>query len=98
MIETLVQTVQHNCNIADARYGGEYGMCAYLMKMREFYRWEQHLEFNETLPKEALGDWLAEREGSWLDLEEADYQSLVICGETVDPFADERVNTLLQPH
>lgn len=98
MIETLVQTVQYNCNIADARHGGEYGMCTYLMKMREFYRWEQRLDFNEMLPKEALGDWLAERESSWLDLEEADFLPLVICGETVDPFADERVNALLQPH
>jgi hypothetical protein len=98
MIETLVQTVQHNCNIADARHGGEYSMCAYLMKMREFYRWEQRLEFNEMLPKEALGDWLAERENSWLDLEESDFLPLDVCGETLEPFADEMVNELLRPH
>jgi hypothetical protein len=98
MIETLVETVQHNCNIADARHGGEYTMCTYLMKMREFYRWEQRLEFNEMLPKEALGDWLAERESSWLDLEEADFLPLEISGETLDPFSDEMVNELLRPH
>ncbi len=98
MIETLVQTVQHNCNIADARHGGEYTMCTYLMKMREFYRWEQHLEFNDRLPKDALGEWLDERENSWLDLEEADFLPLMISGETLDPFADEMVNALLQPH
>ncbi len=98
MIETLVQTVQYNCNIADARHGGEYTMCTYLMKMREFYRWEQRLEFNEVLPKDALGDWLAERESSWLDLEDADFLPLAVCGENLDPFADEIVNELLRPH
>jgi len=98
MFETLVQTVQHNCNIADARHGGEYTMCTYLMKMREFYRWEQCLEFNELLPKEALGDWLAERESSWLELEDADFLPLAVSGETLNPFADEMVNELLRPH
>lgn len=98
MIETLVQTVQHNCNIADARHGGDYTMCTYLMKMREFYRWEQQLEFRDRLPKEELGNWLSERENSWLDLEEEDFQPLTVCGETLDPFADEMVNELLRPH
>lgn len=98
MIEILIQTVQHNCNIADARHGGEYTMCTYLMKMREFYRWEKQLEFNDRLPKEALGDWLAERESSWLDLEEDGFLPLAVSGETLDPFADERLNELLRPH
>ena len=97
MFETLVKTVQHNCNIADARHGGEYTMCTYLMIMREFYRWEQRLDFREMLPKEALGDWLAERENSWLELEEADFLPLGVSGETLDPFAEEMVNELLRP-
>lgn len=98
MLETLVRTVQQNCNIADARHGGEYTMCTYLMKMREFYRWEHQLDFNERLPKEELGEWLADRENSWLELEEADFLSLTVSGESLDPFADVRINELLRPH
>ena len=34
----LIQTVQRNCHIADARHAGDYTLCVYLLKMREFYR------------------------------------------------------------
>ena len=62
-MQPLIEVVQHNCDIADARHGADYGMCTYLLKMRELYRWEQGLAFDAHLPKEAVGDWLVEREG-----------------------------------
>ena len=45
-MQELVETVQHNCDIVDARHGDEYGMCTYLLKMRELYRWQQRLPFD----------------------------------------------------
>lgn len=98
MLDDLIQTIQHNCNIADARHGGEYTMCTYLMKMREYYRWERGLDFGERLPKEALGDWLSERENTWLELQEADFQAVVVAGEEVEPFDESGVNERLRPH
>ena len=36
----LVQAVQTNCDIADARHARDVSLCTYLLGMREFYRWE----------------------------------------------------------
>lgn len=36
----LVQSVQRNCHVADARHAREMTLCNYLLEMREFYRWE----------------------------------------------------------
>ena len=97
-IETLRACVQHNCHIADARYGTDYGLCTYLLKMREYFRWEQGLGFAATLDKEVLGDWLSERETLWEDLEQANFVPLPIDGKACDPFDARAVNERLHPH
>ncbi|HSP01523.1 MAG TPA: hypothetical protein VLN90_08695, partial [Thioalkalivibrio sp.] len=38
-LSDLRQSVQRNCDIADARHAGNDTLCTYLLKMREFYRW-----------------------------------------------------------
>ena len=42
-MQALIESVQHNCDIVDARHGSDYGICTYLMKMRELFRWQQRL-------------------------------------------------------
>lgn len=42
-LNVLAGAVQYNCHISDARHGADYSLCIYLMKMREYYRWEQRL-------------------------------------------------------
>ena len=59
----LSDSVQHNCHISDARHGSDYGLCTYLLKMREYFRWESGADFGSVLDKQRLGDWLTEREG-----------------------------------
>ncbi|MEO8677345.1 MAG: hypothetical protein ABI569_17355, partial [Casimicrobiaceae bacterium] len=51
----LTSAVQHNCDISDARFAGDYGLCTFLLKMREYYRWENELPFAHALPKDELG-------------------------------------------
>ncbi len=97
-IEALIGDVQHNCHIADARHGTDYGLCTYLMKMREFYRWEMGLGHAQRLDKDAIGDWLSEREAVWEGLEEADYRPLRIAGEAHDPFDVEPINRALREY
>ena len=48
-MQDVVDSVQRNCDVVDARYGGDYGMCTYLLKMRELYRWEQGLPLGAPL-------------------------------------------------
>ena len=61
----LVSVVQRNCDISDARHAGDYGLCTFLLKMREYYRWENALPFAHALPKDELGAWLMSREQRW---------------------------------
>lgn len=91
----LIQTVQHNCHIADARHAGDYTLCVYLLKMREFYRWEQGYDYQKLLTNDDVGDWLVEREGLWDDLEEQDFKPLTIDGTEYDPFDSEAINAVL---
>ena len=97
-IETLVADVQHNCHIADARHGTDYGLCTYLMKMREYYRWEKGLGYTDSLGKDEVGDWLSERETLWDEVGTSEYRALVIHGKEHDPFDAESVNLRLREH
>jgi hypothetical protein len=89
--------VQHNCHISDARHGADYAMCTFLMKMREYYRWEKGLPYGARLVKEEVGSWLAEREQLWEAVEEDEYGPLEIDGRRVDPFDAETANRILAP-
>jgi hypothetical protein len=93
----LINTVQKNCHIADARHAGDYTLCVYLLKMREMYRWEQKISFNEVLTVDDVGDWLTNREDIWDNLEALDYFPLAIEGQIYDAFDNEKINAVLNP-
>ena len=97
ILKSVSDRVQHNCHISDARHGGAYHMCTFLMKMREYYRWEKGLPYSAQLPREDVGAWLAEREAMWEDLDDQDYKPLEIEGERFDPFEADAVNECLAP-
>jgi len=97
-IRELVQAVQHNCDISDARHGGDYSLCVYLMKMREYYRWEKQLPYGAALEKDQVGDWLQAREQLWEELEDAELEPIEVGGEQFDPFDADGINELLEPH
>ena len=95
--QQLIKTVQKNCNIADARHAGDFTLCVYLLKMREMYRWEQGISFNEVIGVDDVGDWLSAREELWDDLEGLDYVPLEIEGVSYDAFDNEAINAVLNP-
>lgn len=95
-LQPLVDAVQHNCHIADARHGSDYGMCVYLMKMRELYRWEQGLPFDAHLSKDEVGDWLVAREELWDGLADDDYRPLPLGDRRLDPYDTAAVNGVLE--
>jgi len=96
-MQALIEAVQRNCDIVDARHGGEYGMCTYLLKMRELYRWQQNLPLGVRLGQEAVGDWLTEREHRLQNLEGEDFNELAHGGSVFDPFDAEAINAALNP-
>jgi hypothetical protein len=89
--------VQRNCDISDARHAGDYGLCTFLLKMREYYRWESELPFASALAKDALGEWLDGRERAWSGLEEAAYEPLPLGRSGIDPFRSTAANRALLP-
>lgn len=95
--QALIAAVQRNCHIADAAHAQGYTLCIYLLKMREYYRWEKGFSMTDSLPKEELGEWLEARERLWDGLSAADFSRLPLGGREVDPFESERVNQALIP-
>lgn len=93
----LIQTVQRNCHIADARHAGDYTLCVYLLKMREFYRWEQGVSFQQILTSDDVGDWLTGREAVWNELDEQDYAPIHLNGTAHDPFDNAAINAHINP-
>ena len=93
----LIHTVQHNCHVSDARFAGNYSMCIFLLKMREFYRWEHELPLSRPLTNKEVGDWLARRESCWESLEQDDYQALPLEAGAVNPFEVQTINRELLP-
>ena len=93
----LASVVQRNCDISDARYAGDYGLCTFLLKMREYYRWENELPFARALPKDDLGDWLAAREQAWDGIEADEFAPLPLARGELDPFDADAANRELLP-
>jgi hypothetical protein len=96
-LRDLTRAVQRNCHISDARHGADYSLCVYLMKMREYYRWERGMPFGSSLGKDEVGNWLAGREQLWETLEDAEFEPLTIGGEVFDPFDATAINDRLAP-
>jgi len=92
------QDVQKNCHISDAQFAGNYTLCIYLLKMREFYRWETQQSFNARLGNEEVGNWLKQREALWSKLEDGAFQPLQIDGQQFEAFESEAINRRLQAH
>lgn len=96
-LQTITRAVQTNCHIADAGFATDFTLCVYLMRMREFYRWEMGYGFSDSLPQQEVGQWLREREELWESLEDADYAPITVGGQTFDPFDAEAINAKLIP-
>jgi hypothetical protein len=96
-LQQLCDVVQKNCHISDARHGTDYGLCTYLMKMREYFRWEQGLGFEARLENAAVGDWLSAREALWHSLSEEEFAPLPLARGLVDPFEVDAINQELEP-
>jgi hypothetical protein len=93
----LVEAVQTNCHIADAAHAADMTLCIYLLQMREFYRWELGAAPLQSLPREAVGAWLTEREALWGRLEDRPFQPLPLQDQLFDPFDVKAINAALVP-
>jgi hypothetical protein len=92
----LVEIVQRNCDVADARHAREATMCIYLLQMRELYCWEQQLPLGAPPPHEALAAWLSAREARWSALEDSPFEPIPLARRHA-PFEAAAINRELLP-
>jgi hypothetical protein len=97
-LHRLVDAVQRNCDISDARHARDMTMCTYLLEMREFYRWEHDIPLDQPPPRDELGAWLTQREARWGAVEGEDFSPLPVGTSAIDPFDIEAANRALVPH
>ena len=94
----LVEAVQKNCHISDARHARGKTLCTYLLEMREYFRWEYEVPHSQQPAKDELSDWLTRREALWDELEDAPFESLPVSGKNLDPFDIDAINGELMAH
>ena len=93
----LMQSVQRNCHIADARHAREMTLCNYLLEMREFFRWEHEVPLARALPRQELGSWISEREALWDGLQADALEPLHLGEHSYDAFEVGAINAALVP-
>ena len=96
-LDALVAAVQTNCHLADAHHAADLSLCSYLLQMRELFRWERGLAFGVAVDRQAVGQWLAQRESHWSQIEHRPWQALPIGGREFDAHDVEAVNAALAP-
>jgi hypothetical protein len=95
-IERVRNQVQKNCDISDARHAGLYSLCGLLLRLRNFYKWEQALPpWQEPEPADLL-EWVDARESWWEEIIESDFEAISIGEENFDPFDTEAINAKLR--
>lgn len=91
-LTSTLSAIRTNCHITDARHATDYTMCIYLLKMREYFRWERAIPYSAKLPHEELAEWLSSRESLWEELADAPFSEIPLAGRTVDPFDAGSIN------
>lgn len=94
-IAPALAAIRNNCHISDARHATDFTLCVYLLKMREFFRWENSLPFSASLPHDELTDWLTERERLWETLGDQAFAPVPVGDREYDPFDADTINEQL---
>jgi len=92
ILQPAFEAIRTNCHISDARHAGDYTLCVYLLKMREYFRWENNIPFSTPLPQQELSDWLTQREAHWETLEDKSLETVPVPGGEHDPFDTTAIN------
>jgi hypothetical protein len=93
----LVEEIRWNCDLASAGQSGHFSLCGLLLRLRQLYKWEHGLSPWREPEVEAVLEWIARRERTWDDLEDAVWRPLPWGAAALDPFAVEALNEHLIP-
>ncbi len=91
-LASTLAAIRTNCYISDARHATDYTLCIYLLKMREYFRWEHNIPYHTELPRQQLTTWLTQRENDWDELEDRPFENIPVQGTLHDPFDSMAIN------
>ncbi len=94
-IKSLQKTVQKNCDLVDAKYAQSYGLCVYLLKMREYYRWRKKIPLTAELQNDEIHEWISGIEEYWEKIDGNPFHEIVLDDKNFDPFDTELINQTL---
>lgn len=95
--DRLIRQVKGNCDISDAKHAGVYSICGLALRLRDLFKWENHLDpWVEKDSGEVL-EWIGAKEELWENLYEHEYRHLSLNGNTFDPFDTKNINEFLIP-
>ncbi len=76
----LIENIQYNCDVSDARDHGIYSMCSMVLKLRNLYKWEQGIEPWDEPETGDLLDWIEKKENYWATIAGDSYRPLTVNG------------------
>ncbi len=91
-----VEQVQYNCDISDANHAGNYTLCIYLLKMREYFRWIHALDFEQSLNSDEMSQWLRDKEEIWDQVIDENFRPIRIQHNEYDIYDTEGINASIQ--
>lgn len=89
------KVVQYNCDLVDAQYAQNYGLCVYLLKMREYYRWRNNVLLSSELVNEEVHEWIADMEEHWDQILGQPYKGFSSDSRAYEPFETNGINESL---
>ncbi len=93
--DQLQKSIQKNCDLVDAENAQNYGLCVYLLKMREYYRWRNKISLTADVTNTEIHSWIADQEEYWEDIQGDDFENIIIGKQSFSPFEVEKINKLL---
>ena len=92
----LISTIQKNCDLVDALHAQDYGLCIYLLKMRDYYRWRNNIPLTADLVNDDIHEWIRETEDYWDEIQGQAFGNLEINGNEFDVFDTDEINNELK--
>ena len=96
-LDELKRAVQLNCDRVDSEYAQNFGLCIYLLRMWDYYRWWHKLSLTAQVPNEKILPWISDVEEYWEGLEGTAFDDYVLAGKSFNPFQTSEINNILNP-
>ncbi|MDI6716361.1 MAG: hypothetical protein QME63_05410 [Actinomycetota bacterium] len=93
--QSLINQVEFNCDVSDAKYWGYFSICGLLMSLYALYMSKLSLKPWAYVEGKDISEWIAQKEAGWEKLENEGFRELRIHGKSYNPFDISAINQVL---